>query len=79
MKKNMEAPTLEWFRSLAAIADAITALESQCLATGYGVVADKLRIAKAEIAAAADIIQTQAYGELELEADADTGTTTTKH
>lgn len=79
MKKGTDAPTVEWFASLAALADALTALESQCITAGFGVVANKLRAAKVEIAAAAEIIQSQAYDELELTHDTKNGESTTTH
>lgn len=79
MTKSVNTPTLEWFRSLAAITDALIALENQCVATGFATVAEKLRNAKAEIAAAAEIIQSQAYDELEAERTSEDGSDTTKH
>ncbi len=79
MNKSADAPTLEWFRSLAAIADALNALESQCIAMGHGMVADKLRLAKTEIAAAAEIIQSQAYSKLEAEVLSEETKDATKH
>lgn len=79
MTKSKNPPTVEWFRSLAAITDALIALENQCVATGFVTVANKLRSAKAEIAAAAEIIQSQAYNELEAEISSEDGSDTTKH
>lgn len=79
MPKVADAPTLEWFRSLTAIADALNALEHQCTSAGFENVADSLRAAKASIAAAAEIIQNRAYKELESSGTVEGSNTVTKH
>ena len=65
MTKTRDAPALELFKSFAAITDALNVLEKQCTSAGFGSVADRLRDAKASIAAAADIVQAHAYDALE--------------
>jgi hypothetical protein len=79
MKKIADVPVFEWFTSLAAITDALNVLENQCTSVGFESVADRIHTAKVSIAAAADIIQDQAYDELAVADSSEDGSSTAKH